>query len=126
MSSKFSQLASGQNPDNIRAQRAGRLEVQTKSLYQQLVNTAQDQVFAYTTKVEELLDIAPDTEQSLRGKADFDPKKFVQEHHAAKVAVVRAQEELDIAVASFTELFGEAPGLYSAATPPVAPATPTA
>lgn len=109
MNNKFIKAIAG-SAEGIKLQRA--VNVATAALLAQeaLINDLRKEVQAVQAALTGHLDIGPDSVDSLRPVGpNFDATEWVASIQGYKLALARAQERLDIALATQAEWFNETP-----------------
>lgn len=101
----------------IKFKRAQDTATAVKLAQESLINDKSKIVQSIDAQLTKLLDIGPDSADSLRPvDRSFNPEVWVNQVQEAKFSLKRAQESLDIAKETYVEWFSETP----------APAAPTA
>ena len=103
-------LAIAGNAEGIKRKRAENTATSAKLAQEALINDKRKAVQAVDAQLTKLLDIGPDSADSLRPVArDFDVTAWVNSVQEVKVAYKKALEHLTIAEATYTEWFSELP-----------------
>lgn len=102
-------LAIAGSAEGIKLQRAENTATAAKLAQESLINDKRKVVQITSAALTSLLDIGPDSTDSLRPVArDFDAEAWVASVHSNKVSLKRASEQLEIAEATYTEWFVDA------------------
>lgn len=105
---KFVQTIAG-SAEGIKLQRARNTATAVQLAQEALINNKRSAVQALEARLTQLLDIGPDSGDSLRPVArDFDAAGWVSSVQEVKIALATAQRQLDVAVATYNEWFAEA------------------
>lgn len=108
MKNKFV-LAIAGSAEGIKLQRAENTATAAKLAQESLINDKRKVVQITSAALTSLLDIGPDSTDSLRPVArDFDAENWVASVHSNKVSLKRASEQLEIAEATYAEWFADA------------------
>ncbi len=107
MANKFiASIAAG--GDAVRLQRATLVANTAKLAQEALINECRTKVQELDNALNNLLDLAPETTDSLRPAGNgFKPHQWVQQVQELKVARKKAVEHLDIAVGTYNDWFVE-------------------
>jgi hypothetical protein len=103
------------NADGIKAQRAGVLATQAKLAQESIVSDLRRKLAGLDLQLTQLVDLAPDTSDSLRPGNGFNPVQWAKAVHALKVELDGVKRELAIAEETYVDWFGNVPA--AAGTP---------
>lgn len=93
----------------VKAQRAAVLATQAKLAQEELISNLKRRLSANDLQLAQLVDLAPDTTDSLRPGNGFEPASWVKAVHALKVEAGEIKDELAIAEETYFEWFAEVP-----------------
>lgn len=106
---KFTRLIAGGNEATLLA-RATQVARSTELAQKALINDLETKVQELSNALHAKLDLAPETTDSLRPAGNgFKPHQWVEDVQQLKVALKRANEELDIAKNTYADFFEVAP-----------------
>ena len=106
---KLVQRITGSNT-SIKMERAIRLSTSLKTAHERLENDLKSQINQLDAALDNLLDFAPDSGDSLRpGVTGENPGSLMTQIQEIKVARQKLVDQLEIAANTGAELFGEAP-----------------
>lgn len=106
---KFVQTIAG-NAEGIKLKRAENTATAAKLAQEALINDKRKTVQQLEASLTRHLDIGPDSADSLRPTPrDFNAEAWVSGVQDIKFQLKKASEQLDIAVATYNEWFGEIP-----------------
>jgi hypothetical protein len=104
---KFIKAIAG-TAEGIKLQRATNTAEAARLAQQSLINDKRTTVQTLVADLTNHLDIGPDSSDSLRPVGrDFDANDWVAQVQQLKFAVKRAEDQLDIAEATYAEWFGD-------------------
>lgn len=107
MNNKFVKTIAG-SAEGIKLQRAQNTATAAKLAQESLINDKRKIVQALDAQLTQLLDIGPDSADSLRPVAkNFNAEAWVNEVQEVKFALKKANESLSIAQETYTEWFGD-------------------
>ena len=105
--SKFIKTIAG-SAEGIKLQRAQNTATAAKLTQESLINSLRSNVQSLEAALTQHLDIGPDSADSLRPVArNFDSPSWVATVQATKLSLKKANDNLDVAVATYNEWFGE-------------------
>jgi hypothetical protein len=105
---KFVQTIAG-SAEGIKLQRAKNTATAVQLAQEALINNKRSAVQAHEARLTQLLDIGPDSNDSLRPVArDFDAAGWVANVQDVKISLAKAQDHLDVATITYNEWFAEA------------------
>jgi hypothetical protein len=105
---KFIRIIVG-NADGIKAQRAGVLATQAKLAQENIVSELRRKLAGLDLQLTQLVDLAPDTTDSLRPGNGFNPTQWAKAVHAVKLEIAQVKEELSVAEETYSDWFADVP-----------------
>jgi len=113
MANKFVTTIAG-SAEGIKLKRAQNTATAAQLAQENLINVLRGNVQGIEAQLTQHLDIGPDSGDSLRPVAkNFDAASWVRGVQDLRVSQKKANEQLDIAMATYSEWFGEAPATAS-------------
>jgi hypothetical protein len=105
---KFEKLM-GANVDGVRSTRIEHITSQARNAINRRIILLEDMLSTKNLELDNLMDLAPDTTDSLRpGGKNFEPNQFIERILKLKKEIMVIEEiDLKIAKATYTDLFEE-------------------